>query len=78
MSFIKKDGTDRTLNIQPNAVWTHLAQNPSPSALRASRTRQRRHKHLLPVYDVAARRIKSINLDTVTSVRVDGSLLYLA
>jgi hypothetical protein len=27
---------------------------------------------------VAARRIKSINLDTVTSVRVDGSLLYLA
>jgi hypothetical protein len=77
VTFAKKDGTIRKLTIQPHAVETHRAVNPSQAGLKAARTRLERYPNLLPVYDVTAGRIKSINLDKVSSIRVDKSELLV-
>lgn len=78
ITFTKKDGTVRTLTVQPHAVKTHLAENPSPVHRQAAEARKKNHPHLLPVYDVQDKRIKSINLDTVSRIRVDGISLQVA
>jgi hypothetical protein len=78
ITFTKKDGTVRTITVQPHAVKTHLAANPSPSAKQAAETRKVKYPHLLPVYDIHAKTIKSINLDTVSRIKVDGIALHVA
>ncbi|MFG6500167.1 hypothetical protein [Sulfitobacter sp. 1A15106] len=72
VTFRKKNGELRKLNIQPSAVHTHLSKNPCPKALKAAYARATLHPHLMPVYDVREGRIKSINLNTVQSIRIDG------
>lgn len=78
ITFRKKDGTIRTLTCQPSAVKTHLSPSPSPSHVKAAETRKKNHPNLLPVYDVHSRSIKSINLDTILSVKIDGHELRFA
>lgn len=73
VTFIKKDGSERTLTISPKAVATHLAENPSESAKKATETRKANNPHLYPVYDVQEKRIKSVNLDTIIRVKMDGT-----
>ncbi len=75
VTFVKADGTTRLLNVQPEAVKTHLAKHPSKAGLRAAATRAANHPNLLPVYDVQDRAIKSINLDTVKSISIDGETI---
>ena len=70
--FIKKDGTLRRMNIQPAAIKTHLAVNPNPSAIKGSETRKKNNPNLIPVYDVKTRAIRSINVDTIKTVRANG------
>ena len=72
VTFTKKDGTLRTLTVQPRAVKTHLAENPSPAHKAAAEALRRNHPELLPVWDVHARAIKSVNLDTIKRIRVNG------
>lgn len=72
IEFIKKDGSIRTLTVQPHAVKTHLVENPTASGKQAAETRRKNHPNLFPVYDVHARQIKSVNLDTLCSIKVDG------
>ena len=73
ITFIKKDGSERKLTVSPSAVKTHLAENPSESAKKATETRKANNPNLLPVYDVHAKKIKSVNLDTITSIKLDGT-----
>ncbi len=73
ITFIKKDGSERKLTISPSAVKTHLAENPSDSAKQATETRRKNHPNLYPVYDVHAKQIKSVNLDTITKIVIDGT-----
>lgn len=72
IDFVKMDGTRRKMVINPRAVATHLAKNPSPAGKQAAATRKERHPNLIPVYEVG-KGIKSINTDTVLAVRMGGS-----
>jgi len=69
VTFIKKDGKERSMNIQPAAVRTRLAVNPDPSAIQGAETRRRNNPNLIPVYDVKKGDIRSINVDTIKSIR---------
>jgi hypothetical protein len=73
VTFTKKDGTERRMQVQPAALRHRLrGEAASEPARRATFTRQERHPHLLPVWDVRARAPRSINLRTVSRIAVDG------
>lgn len=69
--FVKKDGTLRRMNIQPAAIKFRLSVNPSPSSIQASAARSANHPNLVPVYDVKAKAVRSINVDTIQSIRAN-------
>jgi hypothetical protein len=75
VTFRKKDGSLRRMQVQPAALARRL-KGPAASerAARASATRAARHPHLLPVWDVRARAPRSINLATVSRIAVDGQV----
>ena len=72
VEFVKKDGTRRKMVINPRAVATHLAANPSKAGKRAAETRRINHPNLVPVWEVGVG-MRSINTDTVLKVRMGGS-----
>jgi hypothetical protein len=73
VDFVKKDGTLRTLQVQPAALKFHLVGDAaSDAAKRATETRKANNPNLLPVWDVANQAVRSINLDTVLGVTVDN------
>ncbi len=73
VTFRKKDGSERRMQVQPAALRPRLkGEAASDAARRAAFTRQERHPHLLPVWDVRARAPRSINLATVSRIAVDG------
>jgi hypothetical protein len=75
VTFTKKDGTLRKMQVQPAALRTRLkGEAASEGAKRATLTRQERYPHLLPVWDVRARAPRSINLRTVSRIAVDGGV----
>lgn len=72
VTFIKKDGTERTMNISYSKLQEKLEEEKetiSDSAKKASATRKANHPNLLPVFDVDAGIIKSINLDTLSYIK---------
>jgi hypothetical protein len=75
VTFTKKDGTERRMQVQPAALRSRLkGEAASPAARRATLTREERHPHLLPVWDIRARAPRSINLRTVSRIAVDGQV----
>jgi len=73
VTFTKKDGSERRMQVQPAALrLREKGSAASDRAQRATHTRQERHPHLLPVWDVRARAPRSINLRTVSRIAVDG------
>ena len=73
VTFIKKDGSERVMNIQPAALPKHVkGDDASEAGRKAAATRKERHPHLLPVWDVAAQGVRSVNLDTVKTIAIDG------
>ncbi|TNC74185.1 hypothetical protein [Rubellimicrobium roseum] len=73
VTFVKTDGTERQMQVQPAALGPRLkGEAASERARRAARTREMRHPHLLPVWDVRAGAPRSINLRTVSRIAVDG------
>lgn len=71
--FVKKDGTLRTMQVQPAALKFHVkGDDASDSAKQAVATRAARHPNLFNVWDVAKKAPRSINLDTVERITVDG------
>ena len=75
-TFIKKDGTERVMNIQPARIKREIKDPKDVSAVDRQRTEARRsnNPHLLPVWDVTKQAIRSVNLDTVTEIKVDGEV----
>jgi len=73
IEFTKKDGTNRSMNIQQAALQNHIkGDEASDSAKKAVETRKKNHPELLAVYDVQKHEIRSVNLDTVSIVRSQG------
>lgn len=73
VTFTKKDGTERTMKVQPAKLKFHVqGDNASESARKAVAVRKARHPHLIPVWDVEAQAPRSVNLATITAITVDG------
>ncbi len=71
--FIKKDGTIRTMTIQPLALAKHVkGETASASAQQAAATRAERHPNLWNVWDVNKRAPRSVNMDTLMAITIDG------
>lgn len=75
-SFIKKDGSERVMNIQPARIAKAIKDPDEVRDIDKQRTEARRanNPHLLPVWDVHKQAIRSINLDTVFEIKVDGEV----
>ena len=73
VSFIKKDGTERTMNVHPTAIRPHiLGEAASESAQKAVATRKANHPELYNCWDIQANSARSINLDTTYLVKSKG------
>lgn len=73
VTFIKKDGNVREMRVQPDKLKYHVkGHSASPSAQRATETRKARHPNLMAVWDADKAAPRSINLATVTEIRLDG------
>jgi hypothetical protein len=78
VTFTKKDGTERVMQVQPAAgKFRVVGDAASDSAKQAVATRKENHPNLLPIWDVAAQAFRSINLDTVKRVVVDGTVFNI-
>ncbi|XAI95955.1 hypothetical protein [Microcystis phage Mwe-JY26] len=78
VTFTKKDGTVRVMNVQPAAGKFHVVgEAASDSAKQAVETRKQAHPELLAIWDVAKQAFRSINLDTVTRVAVAGTVFEI-
>lgn len=78
VQFIKQDGSLRTMLIQHAATKFRVKGNAaSESAQRGVATRAANHPELFNTYDVDRDAIRSINLDTVLTIRC-GRTLYAA
>ena len=73
VTFIKADGTERTMKVQPAALKFHVKGDAATEAgKKAVATRKARHPHLLPVWDVEKQAVRSVNLATVQTINVGG------
>ena len=73
VTFIKKDGTTRKMSIQPASITSRLVGDAaSDSAKQATETRKANNPNLLPVFDAQKKEIRSINMDTIISIKANG------
>ena len=72
ITFIKKDGTPRTITTCNTATVGLKGDEASAPAQQAAATRAERHPHLINRYDVHKMGWRSINLDTVTRLKMEG------
>jgi len=72
IEFIKKDGSTRVMNFNPQSAKKHLVENPSDSAKQATETRKRNNPNLVNIWEMnnqdETTKFRSVNLDTVTRV----------
>ncbi len=79
VTFTKKDGTERVMNVQPAAIVGHLiGEKASDSAKQGVKTRAERYPNLLNVWDNGKQGIRSINMDTVSQIKLDGEVYRYA
>ena len=75
MTFTKKDGTERTMQVQPATLKHHVKGDAATDAgKRAVATRKANNPNLLPVWDAKAKAPRSINLATVSRIAVNGTV----
>ena len=75
VTFTKKDGTERTMQVQPATLKNHVKSDAATDAgKRAIATRKATHPNLLPVWDAIAKAPRSINLATVSRIAVNGQI----
>lgn len=73
--FTKKDGTRRVMRVQPAKLKYHVKGKAAcEAAQRAVQTRAARHPHLMPVWDTEAAAPRSVNLETVSRIAVNGAV----
>lgn len=70
ISFIKKSGEERTLTVR-DGVESKLAL---PKGMGSNN--QEAYENLITLFDVQAGKYKSVNLDTVTSVRCGNKIVW--
>ena len=67
------------MKVQPAVLRSRVKGEAATDAGRkASATRKARHPHLLPVWDVEARGIRSVNLATVSRIAAGGTVRAFA
>lgn len=75
VTFTKKDGSERVMQVQPATLKAHVKGDKATDAgKRAVATRKALHPNLLPVWDAQAKAPRSINLATVSRIAVDGTV----
>ncbi|WP_340262310.1 hypothetical protein [Sulfitobacter pontiacus] len=75
VTFTKKDGTERTMQVQPSTLQHHVKGDSATEAgKQATQTRKARHPHLLAVWDAQARAPRSVNLATISRIAVNGTV----
>ncbi|OWY02310.1 hypothetical protein [Thioclava sp. IC9] len=73
ITFTKKDGTRRVMRVQPATLRQHVkGVDASDAGRRAAETRAQRHPNLLPVWDAEKKAPRSVNLATVSQIKVNG------
>lgn len=71
VEFVKADGTNRRMTIQPAGLKNHLkGEAGAEKGHKTANTKAALYPNLYPVYEVG-QRIKSINLDTVFKITID-------
>jgi hypothetical protein len=77
VEFVKKDGSYRKMLVQSAATKTHcVGDAASDSAKQAVETRAANYPNLLNVFDMDRKAIRSIDMDTIFSIRGGGALLF--
>ncbi|MEQ8898647.1 MAG: hypothetical protein RID23_16295 [Roseovarius sp.] len=75
VTFTKKDGSRRVMRVQPATLKYHVrGAAASDAAQRAVQTRAERHPNLMPVWDADACAPRSVNLETVSRIAVNGAV----
>ena len=73
VQFTKKDGSTRIMTVQQAALAPRCkGEDASDSARQAVETRARNNPHLLNVYSMDAKGIRSVNMDTLDWIQVNG------
>ena len=73
VTFTKKDGSRRVMRVQPATLRQHVKGDGATEAGRkATETRAQRHPNLMPVWDAEKRSPRSVNLATVSQIKVNG------
>ena len=70
ISFVKKNGEERTLTVR-DGVESKLALPKGQGS-----NNQEHCSNLITLFDVQAGHYKSVNLDTVTSIRCSGKVVW--
>ena len=82
VTFIKKDGSERVMSFNPKFVKGLVESYKSESTKQAVETRKKNNPNLINIMDIALKRKgepdykcwRSINLETVKSVKAGGEL----
>lgn len=73
VEFFKVDGSFRKMQVQPMALKNRVkGAAASEQAQRAAATRSANNPNLLNVWDVQKRAPRSINMDTLVAITLDG------
>ena len=74
VDFRKADGSFRRMVVQPATGPVRIAAAPLPSeqAARAAHTRAVNHPNLFNVWDSLSMGFRSVNLDTVEALKING------
>lgn len=74
IDFTKKDGTPRSLTYNAKAAASRtVGDAASESAKQAVETRASNNPNLINVWDHAKQGFRSINMDTITRIKIDGT-----
>lgn len=78
VTFRKKDGSIRTMVIQPAANKYHIkGEAASQSAKKAVETRKANFPNLYNVIEAFTKQFKSIDLDTIEKIKINGATFTL-
>lgn len=79
VEFRKKDDTLRRMIVQPAMLKFKVkGEAASDAAKRRTKSWKENNPNLMPVWDVEAEGIRSVNLDTVTTIHLDGEVYNYA
>ncbi|MEL7319741.1 MAG: hypothetical protein AAFN04_13995 [Pseudomonadota bacterium] len=75
VTFIKRDGKPCRMRVQPATLKQHVEGEAATEAgQKAAETRRKHHPRLMPVWDIDAKAIRSVNLETVTRIAAGGQV----